>query len=151
MGLDLGPLTVLGAYYVQTRHVAFEPLWASIPTGIMVALILYINEFPDCEADMSAGRRHLVARLGKQKAAIGYAFALSLIYVSVLVGVLLRIQPGLALLMFLTLPIAVKAIQTAQKHYAQVPELIPAQAQTIMIHLFTGVLISLGYILNREL
>jgi 1,4-dihydroxy-2-naphthoate octaprenyltransferase len=151
VGVDLGPLAVLGAYYVQMRQISFEPIWASLPVGILVALILYINEFPDAEADASAGRRHLVVRLGKPRAAIGYAILLSLIYVTVIVGVVFSIQPPITLLALLTFPLALKAIQTTLRHHSDFAELIPAQAQTIAIHSLTGLLLSAAYILHRAL
>ena len=39
-----GPIMLLGSYVVQTGNLAWEPIVASIPVGILVALILYVNE-----------------------------------------------------------------------------------------------------------
>jgi len=149
VGLDLGPLAVLGAYYVQARQIALEPLIASLPIGLLVAGILYINEFPDSEADYSGGRYHLVVRLGKKKAAQGYLWLMVFVYGCILFAVLSKIMPPLTLLALLTLPLAFKAIKTTKLHYDNLPFLIPAMALTIMLHLFIGLLLSLGYILDR--
>ena len=67
-GLNFGPLLLLGTYYLETRTVAVEPILVGIALGILVAGILYINEFPDTAADRESGRRHLVARWGKARA-----------------------------------------------------------------------------------
>ena len=42
-----GPIMLLGAYVAQTGHLAWEPLVASLPVAILIALILYVNEIPD--------------------------------------------------------------------------------------------------------
>ena len=44
VALGFGPIMVLGAYYVQTGAYDLEPLLASLPVGILIALILYLNE-----------------------------------------------------------------------------------------------------------
>src|SRR5207244_12908589 len=68
-GINFGPLLLLGTYYVQTRTLALQPLLVGAVLGILTAGILYINEFPDVDADSSKGRRAVVARWGKQGAA----------------------------------------------------------------------------------
>src|SRR5256886_11584347 len=54
----------LGAYYVQAHSFAIEPLLASIPVGLLIAAVLWINEFPDMDADNAVGKKTLVLRLG---------------------------------------------------------------------------------------
>jgi len=41
-----------------------------IPVGILIALVLYINEFPDYEADKAVNKQTLVVMLGKRKALV---------------------------------------------------------------------------------
>src|SRR5438552_18762497 len=50
VGLNFGPVMTLGAYYVQAHSFAIEPLLASIPVGLLIAAVLWINEFPDMDA-----------------------------------------------------------------------------------------------------
>ena len=38
--------------------------------GILIALVLYINEFPDYEADKAVNKQTLVVMLGKRKALV---------------------------------------------------------------------------------
>ena len=40
--------------------------------GLLTALLLFLNEFPDAEADRRGGRRHLVILLGRRKSAVVY-------------------------------------------------------------------------------
>ncbi|MBI4711853.1 MAG: 1,4-dihydroxy-2-naphthoate octaprenyltransferase [Planctomycetes bacterium] len=68
VGIGFGPVMVLGAYYVQTAQIPWPVLFASIPVGILIALVLYINEFPDYNADKYVGKKTLPVQLGKKAA-----------------------------------------------------------------------------------
>lgn len=150
-GLGFGPVMVLGSYYVQTGKLAWQPLWASIPIGMLIALVLYINEFPDCEADKQANKRTLVVIWGKRKAVRFYTAFLLLNYIFIIVGVAGRIFPRLALISLLTTPLAFHAIRVARKNFDRISELLPANAATIAIHLSLGILLSGGYLLSKVL
>ncbi|MFQ6088161.1 MAG: 1,4-dihydroxy-2-naphthoate octaprenyltransferase [Candidatus Methanofastidiosia archaeon] len=149
VGLNFGILMTLGAYYVQTQRFDLEPLVASIPIALLIALVLYINEFPDFTADREVGKRTLVVRLGKEKAARFYEILMLITYLSIILGVALRLVPPFVLLGLLTLPKAIRAVRVAKTNYEDTINLVPANAETIMVHLFTGILISLGYVLQR--
>ena len=59
VALGFGPLMLLGAYVVQTGGaLAWEPVVASIPVALLVALILYVNEIPDRRGDAHVGQAH---------------------------------------------------------------------------------------------
>ncbi len=148
VGLCFGPLMVLGAYIVQTRQLAWEPVIAAIPVGLLVALILWINEFQDMRADAAVGKNHLVVRLGRRRAAVAYGAMLALAYLSILGGILLDTVTPFALLGLLTVPLAVQAYRIARVHYDHPRELTPANALTIRIHLLTGLLLGLGYLIQ---
>jgi 1,4-dihydroxy-2-naphthoate octaprenyltransferase len=53
------------------------------------------------------------------------------------------------LLIFLVLPLAVKAGRVALDNYDRTPKLIPANMFTILTHLLGGLLLVLGYFLHR--
>jgi len=86
-------LVVAGADYAQRS--AFVPLpWlAGVPYALLVANILYINQFPDREADRASGKLHWVARLQPETAAWGYGLILLLAALSLLGGILLGLLP----------------------------------------------------------
>ena len=71
--LAFGPLLTLGTYYVQTGR--FTPLGAAVglPLAFLITAIIWINEFPDLEADLMAAKCHLVARLGLRPSRWVYA------------------------------------------------------------------------------
>jgi 1,4-dihydroxy-2-naphthoate octaprenyltransferase len=149
VGLNFGTLMTLGSFYVQTRFLAWEPVWASLPLALLIAAVLYINEFQDCEADKAVGKDHWVARVGRARAVKGYAWLLGLTYALILAGVLLGKVTPWALLGLLTAPIAWKGLRVAMRFYDDYLKLAPANAATIMAHLLTGVLLCLGYLVQR--
>ena len=71
-GLTLGTFVVLGTYFSMTGTLALPVVLASVTPGILTALLLLLNEFPDMEADQAGGRYHLVIALGRRKAALVY-------------------------------------------------------------------------------
>ncbi|MBE9561347.1 MAG: prenyltransferase, partial [Proteobacteria bacterium] len=83
IGLNYGILVVLGAYYVQTQTLSPIAVIASLPLAGLVTAILYINEFPDHNADKQAGKNNLVVRLGLTSARPIYAILIGLSFIAV--------------------------------------------------------------------
>jgi len=146
-----GPLIVYGTYFVIAQTHALKPLLASIPIGILVGLILYINEFQDHDADKEVGKKTLVVVFGKAKAIKLFYFFLIFNYIWVVIGVILNWFPIYTLAVLLTLPICMKAINMASQNYEKIKELLPANGATIGLHLIFGVLFSLGFFLDKIL
>jgi len=148
IGLNFGPLMVLGSAYVQTQALSWEPVVASLPVMLLIALVVWINQFQDMRADAAVGKNHLVVRLGRRRATAVYGLLLAAVYLSLLAGVLFGGVAPSALLGLLTLPVAVRAYRVARVHYDHPRELAPANAATIQVHLWTGLLITLGYVIE---
>ncbi len=149
VSLGFGPLVVLGSYYVQARSLSWEPLWASIPVSILIALVLYINEFPDYEADREVNKRTLVVILGKKKAVQGYFLLLCLTYLFIVLAAFFKIIPRLALVTLVTIPLALKAVRIAKVNFGDPYKLLPANSATIGLHSLVGLLLAAGYILDK--
>ncbi len=148
VGLNFGLLMTLGSYYVQTGSLAWEPLVAAIPLASLIAGVLWINEFQDAPADRAVGKETLVVRLGRRRAVNGYIALLLIPYLSVALGVLLRITSPFTLFVLLTIPLAKKAVEVARLHYQESQRLVPANAATIQIHMLTGVLLTVAYFIE---
>jgi 1,4-dihydroxy-2-naphthoate octaprenyltransferase len=147
IGLNFGVLMTLGAYFVQTQVLAWEAVYPSIPVAILITAVLYINEFPDHDADRDAGKLTIVVRLGRQRAAIGYAILMAFLYLSILVPILLTLTSWYTILGLATFPIAVLATRYALAHYDHPLPLTPAYAGTVANHLFTGLFLAWSYII----
>lgn len=146
VGLNFGVLMTLGAYFVQAQQLAWEPVVASLPVAFLIAGVLYINEFQDYKADMDAKKNNMIVRLGRQRAVKGYEIIIYATYISILVGVVFQWIPPLTLLAMLTLPMALKAIRIARAYYDDYLKLAPANAKTVMLHMLTGILLTIAYI-----
>lgn len=153
-GVCFGPLVVAGSYAVQAGTIDRVSLLASVPVGLLIGLVLYINEFPDYEADKSVRKKTAVVLLGTRKAMGAYHNLLFFTYAFAAIFVVAGLLPLFALLVFLTLPLAIKAF-LASRRYIQEGEdlraLLPANASTIMLHLSFGLLLSLSFVLDRLL
>lgn len=66
--LCYGPLIALATYALLTHQYSIDVVWASVPLGLFIAAFLWVNEFPDYEADRGAGKNNLVVQLGKKRA-----------------------------------------------------------------------------------
>lgn len=147
VGLGFGPVVVTGTYWVQTQVWSNEALLASIPVALLIAAVLYINEFPDVIWDAKAGKRTLITRLSTETAIGLYALLVGGAYVFLIISVAAGLMPVPVLLGLLTLPMAWNAYKTLRRHHAYAYRLIPANATTIFTHLLTGLLVFVGYVI----
>jgi len=144
-GICLGSFVVLGTYYVLASTIPSNVFLLSVVPGILTALLLLLNEFPDAEADLIGGRRHLVIVLGHKRAALLYAAMLLLSYLILLAGVIAGRFPTAILLVFLTLPLAAKAVHGALIYGADTEKLVPALAANVGLVLGVDLLIAVAY------
>jgi 1,4-dihydroxy-2-naphthoate octaprenyltransferase len=150
IGLNFGPLAVFGTYFVQTGIVALQPLLVGIPVGILITLVIWINEFPDEAADKKTGKNTLVVRLGLDRSMKVYTGLMYSTYISLILLVVFNFAPIPVLIGWLTLPKARFAIQTAKTHLHD-KGIIGAQATTILVHFLTDILIFFGFFLTPYL
>ncbi|MFQ5952884.1 MAG: prenyltransferase, partial [Candidatus Omnitrophota bacterium] len=112
-------------------------------------LVLFINEFPDYVGDKSVGKRTLVVILGKKNAVILYHSLLAAAYLIVIALVMFKLLPPLCLIVLLSLPLALRAFMVSRKNFDKIYELLPANAFTIGLHLLFGLLLSVGFVLDK--
>ncbi len=141
----------LGTYVTQAGAIESTGVAVFVPVTILVAMLLFLNEFPDAEIDRMAGRRHLVILLGKRKAAYLYVAFLSGTYASIILSVASRTTPMLVLISLATVPMAYKAARTVLGNYDQTPGLIPALGMNVIIILATILLLGSGFLASAYL
>jgi 1,4-dihydroxy-2-naphthoate octaprenyltransferase len=142
--------SVLGLLYTapQTQVWSWEAMLAALPVGLLIAAVLYINQFPDKLWDGQAGKGTLVVRLPTNIAIFSYAALVGGAYLVIVLGVLLNQFPIATLLGLLTIPMAWSAYKKLRRHHAYPYRLIPANASTIFTHLLTGLLMFAGYVIS---
>lgn len=143
--LNFGPLMVLGSQYVQVGHFSAEALLASVPVGILIAAVLWINEVSDFEADRAAGKDTLVVRLGRPNAVSVYAALMATAYAFIVVLSLGNVIPAWGLISLASLPLALRSIATARAHHDRPSAMVSANAGTVMTHAVTGLLVAVAY------
>ncbi len=150
IGLNFGPLMVAGTAFALTGTLHWLDFFIGMPIGFLVTAILWINEFPDREADALTGKNHLVVVLGKQKARWGYLALVGAAFLWVAWGALTGLFPPGALVILLALPMAISAVRVLFKHYAD-RALVTANVTTIKLHTMAGVLLALGIFISPYL
>jgi 1,4-dihydroxy-2-naphthoate octaprenyltransferase len=143
-GLGFGPLMVLSTHFALTGTFSWPALIASLVPFFLVSNLLLLNQFPDVEADRSAGRRHYPILLGRTTSAYIYIAFLIAAYMVVVVGVFFQLLPPFSLLALLTVVFAVQIIRSVLKNSENVPALIPAMGQNVIVNLLTPVLLAIG-------
>jgi 1,4-dihydroxy-2-naphthoate polyprenyltransferase len=146
VALGFGPLMLLGAYVVQTGGtLAWEPIVASIPVALLVALILYVNEIPDRRGDARADKRTLPVRFSKAAVIGGYNVAVAAAFAALVVGVAVGVLPIPALLMLLTIPLAIRVSRGLAPNYDNPYALMAVMGVNVKLHLYAGLLLLTAY------
>jgi 1,4-dihydroxy-2-naphthoate octaprenyltransferase len=144
VGVAFGPLAVIGSFLAQTGYLRTEAWWAGIPVGLLIMGVLILNQYPDREADAQVGKRGWIVRAGPRRGLWVYLIIISLAYFTIFIGVISRAFPVKILFSYVTIPLAVWIFLKTRSYYEQIPELTPALAGNIVLHLLTGILLSLG-------
>lgn len=141
----MGPVIVIGSYYVQTRMVTLPVVLASLPVGFLVAAILHANNLRDLDIDRQFGKRTLATMLGRGGANIEYYVLVGGTYITLLVMVLLGVVPWLTLITLLTLPAAIKLMRIVAVE-SEPHALQPVLRQTARLHMRFGSLFVVGWV-----
>jgi len=144
--INFGPVICLGAFYVQTGSIAWEPFIISLVPGFLMWSMIVINEIPDYEEDRRAGKLNLVARLGRRPGVILYVAGLVCAYAILLLSASFRVTPVSVLLGLLTLPVAYNSIRLLNENYLDRVKMAPANLATIKVHALTLICLIVGYL-----
>lgn len=148
IGLNFGPLATAGTVYALTGSVSPMDFLIGIPIGILTTAILWINQFPDEVSDRETGKINLVVLLGKKRARWGYLILLAVAFGLLLYWLAAGLLPLSALLIIISVPLAIYAGRIAVREYDQ-RSLIRANAATIQLHLAFGLLLVVGLLVGQ--
>ena len=143
IGLNFGPLMVAGSTLVQTGKLHPEAFLAGIPIGLLVAAIVYVNEFPDHDGDKATGKNTLIVVFGPEKARVGFVILISGAFLSIAIMAANGTFPMLTLISLLASYFAINIVKVLYKYYDN-RLLQPANAGTINLHAITGILFCIG-------
>jgi 1,4-dihydroxy-2-naphthoate polyprenyltransferase len=139
VGVIFGPVLVFGAYFVQAHRIDLLPIVASVPFGLFVSAFLLVNEMPEWQSDPKGGKQTVPARVGLEKSMKIYIALMAAGYAWIIVAVVLRFLPPLALLGLASLPLGLKGISILRRDFASFPKHIGANAATLQSVLVSGI------------
>lgn len=149
-GVFMGPMIVLGAYYVMESDIsttkAWELVFLAFPIMFTTAAILHANNIRDLEADRVANKRTLAVVFGREIARKEYAILLASCYISQFILIIAGLMPVTTLLTLLMIP---KTLELIRVFNAETdPKILhPAQGNTAKLHGQIGLLMVLGWII----
>jgi len=138
VGLTFGPLIMSGMYVMLTGDLELYVAFIGLPLAFLITAVLWINQYPDYEADIKGGKRNWLVRIGKTKGLTIYALLYAGAYIS-LIALAITSSNYFWLLGFLTIPIAVQSVLIASRNLNNLPQFLGANARTIVIYQLTGV------------
>lgn len=109
----MGPIMVVGSYFVLAQSVPAHVIWLSMPVGLLVAAILHANNMRDLEGDLAKGKRTLANILGRRASRIEYYILVGGSYALLVLLVVLGIAPWYTLVTLVTLPSAIELLRAA--------------------------------------
>ena len=145
VAIGFGPIMLLGAYVVQTGELASEPFVVSLVPGILIALILYVNEIPDRRSDAEAGKRTLPVRLAPSTVQAGYLAGAILAFAVIVGGVAIGLLPWPTLVALAAVPIALRVHQGIKVHYDSPYTLMAVMGTNVNLNLVVGGLLLAAY------
>jgi 1,4-dihydroxy-2-naphthoate octaprenyltransferase len=146
VALGFGPIMTMGAYYVQAQRWSWEAFYVSLPVAILIALVLYVNEVPDRPGDSAAGKRTLPVRLSKQAVIAVYVGAVAAAFGLIAGGSIAGVIVRPTIIALLALPLAAQVYRGLRDHYESPYQLMPYMGKGVQLHMATGLLLLLGYV-----
>lgn len=144
--LAFGPFLSLGSYYAMTGSAAAVGFYLGLPLAFLITAILWINEFPDLEADTASAKEHLVARLGLKNSLYVYTGLMLAPFLCLPLLVEIFHFPGHLFAALVALPLAVKAVRQAWQTPPTDEEFVAIQALTIKTHFLLGLALTLAFL-----
>jgi 1,4-dihydroxy-2-naphthoate octaprenyltransferase len=136
-----GPLMVEGAYFVQRQDFSLKAFWISLPFGILVALVLLINNTRDISHDKQKGIVTLPILVGRRNGLRLYLILVVMAYLGILWMSIFGPLNLWSLIVLASLPLAVRLLKQMRR---EIP--LDADARTAQLDTAFGVLLVISMI-----
>lgn len=145
-----GLLPVYGSYYLQTETIDIAPLLPACIVGILIFLVILVNEFPDADADAAVNKKTLIVNFGVSAAVWIYRIALVASFIIAAAMLIWRLTFFAGLLYLFILPIAVVAIRFANKKDLVKPGRTQHRASqiTVLLHTIGSLALAAGLLIS---
>jgi len=141
-----GTMIVLGTFFVQTSHITIEPILGGIVVGTLSSLVLFVNSFPDFDADKAGGRKTLVIVLGKKKASKAVWIFPIVVYGIIISGIITHVLPVLSLITLFIIPLLIKSGLGLKQNFDENDKIVPIMGSFVSYSRITGLLLVLSFL-----
>lgn len=141
-----GPLAIAAAYYSQAQSFSLSSLAASIIIGLTTSIILFCSHFHQAEDDLAAGKRSPIVRLGTAKGSLVLTWSTYSVFLFTVLFVILKIYPVATLLIFGSLPFAIKLVNHVKQYHAEPEKVSNCKFLAVNFHFVSGLLFALGFV-----
>jgi len=149
MLLGYGPTITLGAYFVQAQRLTWQVFLAGLIPGMLMWVMIVINEIPDFDDDRRSDKKNLVVRFGVDVGKSLYVGGLVVIYAFIVLCVVFGVFPATVLMALLSLPFALQSIKYLRRYYNDTLKMALANKEMVKVYSYTMLFLTLGYLLGR--
>ncbi|MCP5163115.1 MAG: prenyltransferase [Hahellaceae bacterium] len=150
-GVGFGWLMVTGTEYSLTGQLSLQGALVALVAGMAASNLLLLNQIPDADADRQIGRHHIVIAAGKKFSARLFVGIQILMWLTILVGVLVRVLPVASLLTLLLAGLGWPIARGVLLHYDTVPRLIPSMGLNVLFTLSMPLILGISLLAATSL
>jgi 1,4-dihydroxy-2-naphthoate polyprenyltransferase len=111
----MGPIMVIGSYFVVAMHASAGAAFASVAIGMLAAAIMHTNDLRDYESDVAHRKRTLATMTGRERASDLLAAMLVLAWVAIVLGAIVQALPWPTLAVLVTTPSAIRLAREVRR------------------------------------
>jgi 1,4-dihydroxy-2-naphthoate octaprenyltransferase len=141
----MGPVMVVGAYFVQVERWSWDPVLVSLPIAFLVTAILQANNIRDIEHDREVGKRTIATLVGRKWANREMYFLLAAAFASTVAIAAAGVLPWPALVSLAALPL-VRPVVTVIRTETSPRRLTMALLGCVRLHMRFGLLMCAGLV-----
>ncbi|CAH2717462.1 1,4-dihydroxy-2-naphthoate octaprenyltransferase [Neobacillus rhizosphaerae] len=147
-GFFMGMLIILISFFIQTGTVDRTSILVSVPSMILVGMIMLSNNIRDLDGDKENGRKTVAILLGKKRAIHLLAGMFTFSYLWVLVLIISDVAPVWTAIVILSAPKAIKATKGFIEHTLPI-QMAPAMKATAQTNTIFGFLLAIGIFIGH--
>ena len=149
-GFFMGMLIILIAFFIQTGTVSSTSILVSVPSMILVGMIMLSNNIRDLDGDKENGRKTVAILLGKKGAIYLLTGMFTFSFLWVLVLIITGVLPVWTALVILSAPKAMKATKGFIENTIPI-KMAPAMKATAQTNTIFGFLLAIGIFIGHYL
>jgi 1,4-dihydroxy-2-naphthoate octaprenyltransferase len=147
-GFFMGMLIILISFFIQTGTVESTSILVSVPSMILVGMIMLSNNIRDLDGDKENGRKTVAILLGKKKAINLLAGMFIFSYLWVLALIISGVTPAWTAIVILSAPKAIKATKGFIGNSLPI-QMAPAMKATAQTNTIFGFLLAIGIFIGH--